>query len=103
MSRRARSNHSPPLKGLLKSVDADRKILPDIWKKNEKRNADEPLRLKLSFMSARIDATRRLVASLVGADQQNVRGEPDLHGREAPARSFRPKPCGESAGKWPRL
>ncbi|MFL5522916.1 MAG: phosphoenolpyruvate carboxylase [Gemmatimonadaceae bacterium] len=53
----------PPLPALLKSVEADRKILPDVWKKNQKRNADEPLRLKLSFMSARIDATRRLVAS----------------------------------------
>ncbi|HEV7387055.1 MAG TPA: phosphoenolpyruvate carboxylase [Gemmatimonadaceae bacterium] len=54
---------APPAKALLKSLEKDRKILPDVWKKNEKRNADEPLRLKLSFMAARIDATRRLVAS----------------------------------------
>jgi phosphoenolpyruvate carboxylase len=54
---------APPLPELLKSVEADRRILPDVWKKNQKRNADEPLRLKLSFMAARIDATRRLVAS----------------------------------------
>jgi phosphoenolpyruvate carboxylase len=54
---------APPLPALLESIDADRRILPDVWKKNQKRNADEPLRLKLSFMSARINATRRLVAS----------------------------------------
>lgn len=53
----------PPQDALLKSLESDRKLLPLIWKKNRKRNADEPLRLKLSFMAARIDATRRLVAS----------------------------------------
>ena len=54
---------APPLPSLVKSIEADRRILPDVWKANQKRNADEPLRLKLSFMAARIDATRRLVAS----------------------------------------
>jgi phosphoenolpyruvate carboxylase len=53
----------PPQDALLRSLESDRKLLPLIWKKNRKRNADEPLRLKLSFMAARIDATRRLVAS----------------------------------------
>jgi phosphoenolpyruvate carboxylase len=57
------SSISPPLEALVQSLDADRKLLPVVWKMNRKRNADEPLRLKLSFMSARIDATRRLVAS----------------------------------------
>ncbi|GAC1412160.1 MAG: phosphoenolpyruvate carboxylase [Gemmatimonadaceae bacterium] len=57
------SSISPPLDALVKSLDKDLKLLPVIWKKNRKRNADEPLRLKLSFMSARIDATRRLIAS----------------------------------------
>jgi len=54
---------APPTEALVKSLANDQKLLPRIWKKNRKRNADEPLRLKLSFMSARIDATRRLVAS----------------------------------------
>ena len=54
---------APPTAALLKSLDHDRKLLPLIWKRNRKRNADEPLRLKLSFMAARIEATRRLVAS----------------------------------------
>jgi len=54
---------APPARALLQSLEKDRKIMPDVWKRNQKRNADEPLRLKLSFMAARIDATRRLVAS----------------------------------------
>ena len=57
------SSIAPPFDALLKSLDKDRKLLPLVWKKNKKRNEDEPLRLKLSFMSARMDATRRLVAS----------------------------------------
>jgi phosphoenolpyruvate carboxylase len=54
---------APPTPALMKSLEHDQKLLPLVWKKNRKRNADEPLRLKLSFMSARIEATRRLVAS----------------------------------------
>ena len=54
---------TPPSDALMQSIESDRQLLPDVWKKNRKRNADEPLRLKLSFMSARIEATRRLVAS----------------------------------------
>ncbi|MFL5505092.1 MAG: phosphoenolpyruvate carboxylase [Gemmatimonadaceae bacterium] len=57
------SSIAPPLERLVKSLKRDQKLLPLIWRKNRKRNADEPLRLKLSFMSARIEATRRLVAS----------------------------------------
>jgi phosphoenolpyruvate carboxylase len=54
---------APPTSALLNSLDRDQKLLPVVWKKNRQRNADEPLRLKLSFMAARIEATRRLVAS----------------------------------------
>jgi phosphoenolpyruvate carboxylase len=53
----------PPTQALLASIDGDRRLLPDVWEANRRRNADEPARLKLSFMAARIDATRRLVAS----------------------------------------
>ena len=57
------SSVAPPLDALIKSLESDRKLLPLVWKKNRGRNADEPLRLKLSFMAARIDATRGVVAS----------------------------------------
>jgi phosphoenolpyruvate carboxylase len=64
---------TPPSEALMRSIESDKALLPDVWKKNKKRNADEPLRLKLSFMSARIEATRRLVAS---RDAGRVRKEP---------------------------
>jgi phosphoenolpyruvate carboxylase len=64
---------TPPSGALMRSIESDKELLPDVWKKNRKRNADEPLRLKLSFMSARIEATRRLVAS---RDAGRVRKEP---------------------------
>jgi phosphoenolpyruvate carboxylase len=54
---------APPPAALLASIDADRQLLPDVWEANRRRNADEPARLKLSFMAARIDVTRRAVAS----------------------------------------
>jgi phosphoenolpyruvate carboxylase len=52
-----------PSAALLASLESDREKIPDVWEANRTRNADEPLRLKLSFMAGRIDATRRLVAA----------------------------------------
>jgi phosphoenolpyruvate carboxylase len=70
---------APPAAALLKSLDHDRKLLPLIWKKNRRRNADEPLRLKLSFMAARIEATRRLVASRdAGRARKETAAYPDV-------------------------
>jgi len=69
---------APPLPSLVKSIEADRRILPDVWKANQNRNADEPLRLKLSFMAARINATRRLVASRdAGRPRKETAAYPD--------------------------
>ncbi|MDQ3998421.1 MAG: phosphoenolpyruvate carboxylase [Gemmatimonadota bacterium] len=53
----------PPTEALVASIDAERELLPDVWEANRRRNADEPARLKLSFIAARIDATRRMIAS----------------------------------------
>ncbi|HKR07678.1 MAG TPA: phosphoenolpyruvate carboxylase, partial [Gemmatimonadaceae bacterium] len=57
------SSIAEPPENLTKSLEKDRKLLPLIWKKNRWRNAEEPLRLKLSFIEERLQATRRLVAS----------------------------------------
>ena len=57
------SNIAPPTTELLASIEGDRVVLPGVWNTNHRRNSDEPLRLKLSFVAARLDATRRLVAS----------------------------------------
>ncbi|MES2522993.1 MAG: phosphoenolpyruvate carboxylase [Gemmatimonadota bacterium] len=57
------STIAPASPELLASLDENRSLLPDIWAANRGRNANEPLRLKLSYMSARVAATRRVVAS----------------------------------------
>ncbi|MFL5605341.1 MAG: phosphoenolpyruvate carboxylase, partial [Gemmatimonadaceae bacterium] len=54
---------APPTPALEASLEADKPRLPDVWEANRRRNADEPLRLKLSFMAARVEATRRLTAA----------------------------------------
>lgn len=52
-----------PSEALRASLERDRQLLPSVWEANRKRNEDEPLRLKASFMAARLDATRKLVAA----------------------------------------
>src|SRR6266536_597265 len=37
------------------SLEHDRATLPAVWEQNRRRNADEPLRLKVSFMRARVE------------------------------------------------
>jgi phosphoenolpyruvate carboxylase len=54
---------APASHAFLASLDADRQVLPEVWAANARRNADEPMRLKLSAMTARLDATRRRVAA----------------------------------------
>src|SRR2546430_10616142 len=44
---------SPELRA---SLERDRQELPGVWEQNRRRNADEPLRLKVSFMRARVEA-----------------------------------------------
>src|SRR3954470_11975852 len=78
------SSIAAPTDALAKSLQKDRQLLPLVWKKNRRRNADEPLRLKLSFMSARIDATRRLVASRdAGRPRKEPAAYPDAAAFEA--------------------
>jgi phosphoenolpyruvate carboxylase len=66
-----------PPAALLESLDAERKQLPDVWAANQSRNEREPVRFKLTFMGARIAATRRLVAS---RDAGAERPEPAAYG-----------------------
>ena len=54
---------APAPKALLDSLDQDREALPDVWRANRRRNRHEPVRLKLSFIAARLEATRRLIAA----------------------------------------
>ena len=54
---------APPSEALRESVEVDRALLPEAYEANKHRNADEPLRLKLTLMAGRVEATRRLTAS----------------------------------------
>ena len=54
---------APPSDALRDSIASDRALLPAVFEANRARNADEPLRLKLSLMAARVEATRRLTAA----------------------------------------
>src|SRR5205085_12498417 len=51
------SHIAQPPPELLGTLDTDRAVLPDVWEANRKRNADEPLRLKLPFLGARLRLT----------------------------------------------
>ena len=64
---------APPPAELLASIEADQALLPDVFATNRARNSSEPVRLKLSFMAARVAATRRLVAARDGG---TLRPEP---------------------------
>jgi len=54
---------APPPDDLRASIESDCKLLPEVYEANRRRNADEPLRLKLTLMLARVGATRRLTAA----------------------------------------
>jgi phosphoenolpyruvate carboxylase len=54
---------APAGDAIRQSLNTDRELLPDIWERNWKRNEDEPIRLKLTFIEARIAATRELIAA----------------------------------------
>jgi len=53
----------PVPQSLSASLVADRLALPQVWEANAKRDRDEPIRLKLSFMAARLEGSRAWVAS----------------------------------------
>ncbi|MEZ4241668.1 MAG: phosphoenolpyruvate carboxylase [Myxococcota bacterium] len=50
------------------SLAADREVLPQVWARDGRRDADEPIRLKLAFVRGRVSATRRRIAELDGGE-----------------------------------
>ncbi len=57
------SRIAPPSQELRESIESDKAILPDIWEANRRRDEEEPLRLKLSFILGRLEATRQEIAA----------------------------------------
>ena len=53
----------PASPALRDSISKDKLLLPEIWTANSRRDSEEPLRLKLSFILGRLEATRREIAS----------------------------------------
>ena len=54
---------------LLASLSADKALLPEVHARDARRDAEEPVRLKLSYIAARLEATlRRLQALDAGRD-----------------------------------
>jgi phosphoenolpyruvate carboxylase len=54
---------APPSDALRASIESDCRLLPEVYEANRRRNADEPLRLKLTLMLSRVESTRRLTAA----------------------------------------
>jgi phosphoenolpyruvate carboxylase len=52
-----------PGRDLVASLEGDRVLLPEIHEANKARNADEPLRLKLTYVAERVSRTRLLTAA----------------------------------------
>jgi phosphoenolpyruvate carboxylase len=65
---------APAPETLLASIERDKPLLPEIWEKNRRRNANEPLRLKLTFMLGRLAATRAEIASRDADRPEKVQG-----------------------------
>jgi len=57
------SRIAPASSELRTSLEADKSIVPEVWQANAKRDAEEPLRLKLSFILGRLGATRSQIAA----------------------------------------
>ncbi|MCB9689274.1 MAG: phosphoenolpyruvate carboxylase [Alphaproteobacteria bacterium] len=58
------ASHAPTPASLRAALDANRALLPEVWEANRRRDAQEPVRLQVTFVRARLEATRRRIASL---------------------------------------
>lgn len=65
---------TPGTEALRASLDQDKLLLPALWEANRRRDAHEPLRLKLTFMAGRIEALRREIASRDAGRPERVLG-----------------------------
>jgi phosphoenolpyruvate carboxylase len=59
---------------LRQSLERDKPLLPRLWEINRKRDQHEPLRLKLTFITGRLEATRREIASRDSGQPERVSG-----------------------------
>jgi len=65
---------------LQESIEADRALAPEVWEANARRDAHEPIRLKLTLIRARLAATRRVIESRDGGTPTHeAAAYPDVH------------------------
>ncbi len=57
---------------LRQSLEKDKPLLPKLWEMNRKRDQHEPLRLKLTFMMGRLEATRQEIAARDASKTEHV-------------------------------
>ncbi len=65
---------TPAPEELRASLEQDKVLMPELWEANRRRDAHEPLRLKLTFMVGRLEALRREIASRDAGRPEIVRG-----------------------------
>lgn len=64
----------PAPDALRSSLERDKSLMPTIWEANRRRDAHEPVRLKLTFISGRVEALRREIASRDAGRPESVPG-----------------------------
>jgi phosphoenolpyruvate carboxylase len=65
---------TPQTEELRTSLERDKLVLPKLWEANRRRDAHEPLRLKLTFVAGRLEALRSEIASRDAGQPQSVPG-----------------------------
>lgn len=68
------SRIAPETDSLRESLRRDKQLLPEVWEANSRRDAEEPLRLKLSFIRGRILATQKEIAARDGGKPESFPG-----------------------------
>jgi len=59
---------------LRQSLERDKPLLPRLWEINRKRDQHEPLRLKLTFITGKLEATRREIAARDSGQAERISG-----------------------------
>lgn len=56
------------------SLNKDKEVLPAVWEANQRRDVHEPIRLKLTYIAARLERTRERIATRDAGRPSHVHG-----------------------------
>ncbi|MCB9522468.1 MAG: phosphoenolpyruvate carboxylase [Myxococcales bacterium] len=68
---------APATPALIALIDRERALRPELFNDNQRRDAEEPVRLALTFMAARLDATAEAYAGNHGAPPPEAYATPE--------------------------